>query len=160
MDANPFHPTWRQRRLADFDYSDPDCAYFVTVCARKGTAPFTDSRLAAEVVKTLHWLRSSQGITLYAFCLMPDHLHLLLRLGTSEEHALGQIVGSLKQFTTKRSWQLGYTGHLWQARFYDHILRRSEHGASIAAYILDNPVRKGLVEDASAYPYSGLPDPM
>jgi REP element-mobilizing transposase RayT len=160
MDASPFHPTWRRRRLANFDYCDPDHAYFVTMCARRGTAPFTDSRLAAEVVKTLYWLRSNQGISLYAFCLMPDHLHLLLRLDASEGRVLGQVIGSLKQFTTKRSWQLGHTGHLWQARFYDHILRRSEDGASVAAYILDNPVRKGLVEDASVYPYSGSPDPM
>jgi hypothetical protein len=40
------------------------------------------------------------------------------------------------------------------------VLRRSEDAAGIARYIRENPVRRGLVEDPDAYPYSGFPDPM
>ena len=90
---------------------------------------------------------------------MPEHLHLLLRLGDAGL-SLGSIIGSLKGFTARQSWELGYRGTLWQARFHDHVLRKSEDGAQIAEYILQNPVRRGLVDDVSAYPYSGLPDPM
>ena len=150
---------WRTRRLPHYDYADPDHAFFVTACAAAGTTPFTNPHLAQEAISTLDWLRTNRSISLYAFCLMPDHVHLLLRLG-ERRWTLGDIMRSLKGFTTKRSWQLGYRGPLWQVRFYDHIVRRSEDGQEIAAYILHNPVRAGLVLDASEYPYSGLPDPM
>jgi putative transposase len=150
---------WRTRRLLHYDYANPDHAYFVTVCARPGTAPFDDPQLAAVVLSALTWLRQERAVSLYAFCLMPDHLHLLLRLGSSQ-WTLGEIMHSLKGFTTRRSWELGWQGALWQSRFHDHILRRSEDGRAIAEYILQNPERKGLVREASEYPYSGLPDPM
>jgi hypothetical protein len=55
---------------------------------------------------------------------------------------------------------MGYCGRLWQARFYDHVMRTGEDGRRMAKYILDNPVRKGLVEEAGMYPYSGTPDPI
>lgn len=43
---------------------------------------------------------------------------------------------------------------------HDHIVRKSEAGDRIVAYILANPERKGLVEEASLYPWSGAPDPL
>lgn len=146
-------------RLYDFDYSDADHAYFVTMCAEKYPAPFTDERLAAEIIASLHWLRNNRGLVVYAYCLMPDHLHLLVQLG-DQRYTLGNIVSAFKTFTTRQSWKLGYHGKLWQARFYDHIVRRSENGKQIARYILANPVRKGIVAIAEEYVWSGTPDPL
>lgn len=159
MGSNPPDRRWPQRRLTGFDYSDPDHVYFVTICALPGTSPFTDARLAEAVVSSLHWLRANRGIKIYAYCLMPDHLHLLLRLGPQGK-TLGTILGAFKRFTTHESWQLGYKGRLWQPRFYDHIMRLSEDGQRMADYILANPGRKQLVTDPDEYPYSGTPDPM
>ena len=96
---------------------------------------------------------------MYPYCLMPDHLHLLLQLG-ARQWTLGQIMGSLKGFTDKRSRDLGHDGPLWQENLYDHIVRRSEDGHEIARYILNNPMRKDLVETSVQYPYSGSPDPI
>jgi REP element-mobilizing transposase RayT len=67
---------------------------------------------------------------------------------------------TLKGYTTRQSWRLGCKGELWQARFYDHVLRKSADGSQIALYILENPVRKGLVAEAAEYRYSGMPDPL
>jgi REP element-mobilizing transposase RayT len=90
---------------------------------------------------------------------MPDHLHVLSRLGNSNQ-SLGVIIGSFKTFTTRQSWQFGYDGALWQERFYDRIVRRSEDGQAIARYILENPVRKSLVGEIDRYLWSGTPDPL
>jgi hypothetical protein len=49
---------------------------------------------------------------------------------------------------------------LWQERFYDHVVRRAEDGMMIAQYILDNPVRKGLVPEPESYRWSATPDPL
>jgi putative transposase len=145
-------------RLPDFDYGDPDHVYFVTACAHHAS-PFTNDRLAREIVNSLEWLRANRSVTLYAYCLMPDHLHLMLRVG-DRRYPLSEVMRAFKSFTTRQSWKLGYHGALWQARFHDHIVRKSEDGLKIAAYILDNPVRKGLVSDPDAYIWSGTPDPL
>ena len=124
-----------------------------------GITPFTDPRLAREVITSLHWLRTNRGVRIYTFCLMPDHLHLLLQLPPGSKE-LGEVLGDMKSFTTRRAWTLGFSGYLWQDRFHDHMLRRSEKGRLIAEYIRQNPVRKGLVDDADDYLWSGMPDAM
>jgi REP element-mobilizing transposase RayT len=149
----------KRRRLAGFDYANPDVTYFVTIRAAHGISPFRDGRLAHEVASALHWLRANRGIQLYAYCLMPDHLHLLLRLGAGNQ-SLGVIIGVRKGYTTKQSRGLGYTGALWQTRFHDHILRKNEDARQIAEYIRQNPVRAGLVALPEEYPWGGFPDPM
>lgn len=159
ISMDPHRPPFRRRRLPGFNYADSDHAYFVTIRAKPSTAPFTDPRLAEVVIASLEWLRANREVRIYAYCLMPDHLHLLLQL-SGNETSLGTIIGACKRFTTRQSWGLGYEGALWQGRFYDHIVRRSEEGERIVVYILANPVRKGLVAEPSEYPYSGMPDPI
>jgi putative transposase len=88
---------------------------------------------------------------------MPDHLHVLCRLGNADQ-TLGVVVGSFKSFTTRESWGLGHDGSLWQERFYDHVVRRSEDGRAIAQYIVDNPIREGLIQENEEYAWSGTPD--
>ncbi len=44
---------------------------------------------------------------------------------------------------------------LWEANYYEHVLRNDEATRAVARYIVQNPVRKGIVEDYSKYPYSG-----
>jgi REP element-mobilizing transposase RayT len=149
----------KHRRLPDFDYSNPDVAFFVTSRSRPGTAPFQTEALNAEVISTLNWLHTHRGISIYAYALLPDHLHLLLRLG-GDKKSLSDLMNSMKTFTTKQSWKLGCSGQLWQHRFHDHVVRMGESGALIAEYILQNPVRRGLVNEAAEYLWSGTPDPM
>ena len=162
MDSDAYRdrriPTLGPHRLAGFDYRDVDHAYFLTICARHGT-PFGDPALNREIIASLHWLRERRRLMVYAYCLMPDHLHLLVRL-VDQRQPLGRVIGAFKSWTTRQSWQLEYDGQLWQPRFYDHIVRKSEAGERIVGYILANPVRKGLVEEASGYPWSGTPDPL
>jgi putative transposase len=147
------------RRLAGFDYRDPDHAYFVTVSALRTAAPFRDPEFVRIVVDTLQWQRENKGTRLFAHCVMPDHLHLLLALGT-ESGRLGTIISAMKTFTTRQARQLGHTGSIWQDGFYDHVVRHGDDAVRIATYILENPVRKQLVPDAAAYPWSGTPDPL
>jgi len=46
-------------------------------------------------------------------------------------------------------------GASWQKDFYDHIIRKEEKLSTHVRYILDNPVRKGLVSDWQEYPFKG-----
>ncbi len=69
---------------------------------------------------------------------------------------LGARLESLyKGKATNRSWTVGWHGKLWQPRYFDHIVRADEDLRAIAGYILNNSVRKGLVECAEDWPWSG-----
>lgn len=111
-----------------------------------------------EVVQTaLAALRQATGkfdARVYAFCFMPDHLHLLAR--TSPDMDFLGFVNYFKQISglgireTTRDRR-----PVWQPRFYDHALRSTEGILPAVRYIVANPVRAGLVTNVKDYPYSG-----
>ncbi len=151
-------PQRKRLRLQHFDYSNPNYVYFVTLCSDKQTKPFSNLKLAEEVIACLHYRRDGGDIKLYCYCLMPDHLHLAL--SPRKSLSVSEIIKSFKSFTTKLSWGYGREGKLWQRSFYDHIARTREDLLEICEYILLNPVRKGLVKRTVDWPYSGIVDPL
>lgn len=87
-----------------------------------------------------------------AFVLMPDHIHLLW-LGLDESESNQQIA---IEFLRKHLGPSLAPAH-WQRQPYDHVLARAERDAfaTVAEYILANPVRKGLVNNWRDYPFIG-----
>ena len=86
-------------------------------------------------------------------CLMPDHLHLLLR-GVSR--ASDQLCAAT---FLRRHVNALLAPHKFQDQAYDHVLRQEELGRgalqATAYYISENPVRAGLTAKAQDYAYSG-----
>jgi hypothetical protein len=68
------------------------------------------------------------------------------------------FVNQFKGKSTAIAWKYGIKRNLWQKRWYDHILRRNQDVRKSGEYILNNPVRRGLVEDWHEYPYCGYLD--
>lgn len=146
----------RSLRLRRFDYSSPRL-YFLTICAREGQKPFANSDPGEGIETLIRECKERYDFRVYAWCLMPDHLHLLVQpLGGGI--TISRFVQGLKSITTGLYWELGGAGKLWQRGFYDHILRDEEDPTTVAEYILHNPLRKGLVESAEKYLYSGIMD--
>jgi REP element-mobilizing transposase RayT len=81
---------------------------------------------------------------------MPDHVHAIAS-GLAAEASLPSMVTLLKQrsgYLFRRS-----TGRpLWQQSYFDRTLRVDQSLASVAAYVINNPIRAGLVADAMEYP--------
>jgi putative DNA methylase len=90
--------------------------------------------------------------TLHAFVVMPHHIHMLV----SPNIPLSQVTQTLKSLTAKRANQmLARTGNpFWQEESYDHLVRDSAEWERIKFYIEQNPVRAGLVKEASQYRWS------
>jgi putative transposase len=84
---------------------------------------------------------------------MLDHVHLLL----SPSHNLSVIafVAAFKSLSTRLAWEHKHEDRLWQARFFDHFLRHDEAVERVVEYVLNNPVRAGMVADWRGYPFSG-----
>ena len=83
---------------------------------------------------------------LLAFCIMPNHIHLLFNLLPGAP-VLSKVMQDLKKYTAVHGNRLlGRTGRFWETESYDHIVRDSEF-ERILMYILNNPVKAGLVQD-------------
>lgn len=145
----------RSLRLKNFDYSQIR-PYFVTLCT-KDERPILWGESAKNIVSCLKELKVSRSFKLYAYCIMPNHVHLLLSPGDSRL-SLSKIIQMFKSITTRRYRAKGAKNLLWQTYFYDHVIRREEDLNDVARYILENPIRKGIVTDWQRYPFCGLVD--
>jgi putative transposase len=145
-------------RLKGFDYSLP-FAYFITICAKDKEKIFCNESLNNEIIDCLKQEREKTGIKVFAYCLMPDHLHILFSpLGSTMN--VSRFIGGFKSKTTRMGWKYKIGDKIWQGRFYDHIVRGSESLKKICEYMLLNPVRKNLVENWEDYKFGGLLDPI
>jgi putative transposase len=97
--------------------------------------------------------RKRYDVRLFAYCLMPNHVHLLLE--TSESPLSKFMQGVQQSYTQRFNRVYGKVGHLFQGRYKAIVCNRDEYLASLIRYIHLNPVRARLAEDPEAYPYSG-----
>jgi REP-associated tyrosine transposase len=149
----------RNLRLDPDVYREPGRSIFVTVRATVGRAPFRRAALNDEVVRSLCEERDRGGCDVYAFCLMPDHLHVVAAPRSTSASVL-RFVDRFKSVSTRVAWRHGETGRLWQPRFHDHVVRVEEALLAICDYVVMNPVRAGLVAQPDDYRWGGLLDPV
>jgi REP element-mobilizing transposase RayT len=165
-------------------------------CCVEGPHCLIKPEIATIIAEALHY-RDSKLYDLLAFCIMPNHVHLVCtplpvgwttsagawrcsanlacagvgRIGNPaydgagetptpayEVHSLSSILQSLKGHTARRAnAKLGRRGAFWQEESYDHVIRDAEELERVIHYVIDNPVKAGLVESWRdwAWTYSG-----
>ncbi|MCP9291149.1 transposase [Gracilimonas sediminicola] len=117
-----------------------------------------------EIVKEAIHHRDQEKYDLYAYCIMPNHVHLICKLPDSnhlkpsgkKDYPLTNILKSLKWFTALEANKvLKRTGSaFWQAESYDHVIRDSDELQRIIYYTLQNPVNAGLVDNWKSWHHS------
>ncbi len=127
--------------------------YAITV---RGVSPEPIFKDAADYDAYLNLLADYQqryGFLLFAYCLLPDHVHLALepKAGTTVSAIMHDLSASYTRYFNKRH---GRSGHLFQARFRDTVTEKSPYLALVTAYLHRHPVSSGLVRDAREYLYS------
>jgi REP-associated tyrosine transposase len=127
--------------------------YFVTLCCAARRRVFANPEWASRIVDGLRQEADAYHFDVHAYCVMPDHVHALLK-GLDPTCDLLAFLKNLKQKTDHEFRERFHRG-LWQKKFYDHILRKNDSVERIAGYIWMNPVRKGMCTDPREYPYSG-----
>jgi putative transposase len=98
-------------------------------------------------------IRFSLGVHVY--CLMGTHYHLLVEGTTSELSTAFEWLNGV--YAREHNARHGRKGHLFGERFASWVIRDERHRAQATGYILDNPVRAGLVERREDWPWSGTP---
>jgi REP element-mobilizing transposase RayT len=146
----PF-PRRKNIRLPAAVYEQENLVFSITICTAKRQRFFHDASLATQILEALKSGVMAHEARVYAYCLMPDHLHVLLATSSGN---LAEIIGRWKKFTGNLLRKNGMQGPFWQRGFYDHGLRKDEDVIKTAEYIVMNPVRVGLVERWEDYPFS------
>ena len=141
-------------RLPGFDYAGFN-RYFITICCDKRLPVFLDIELGRFIIAQLLIIAQRFGFEVIAYCVMPDHIHFLLA-GKGDDSSLLPCLKQYKQITGY-NWKHDrkHRTRLWQEGYFDRILRDDDPSEGVIRYILENPVRAGLVDDARAYPLIG-----
>ena len=80
-----------------------------------------------------------------AWCVMPNHAHAVLKLAPGEK--LDKVLHSWKSFTSHEiNKHNGTNGSIWQKESYDHLIRDGDDLRNQVGYVLDNPIKAGLVD--------------
>jgi len=142
----------RPKRLPHVSYVGK-ARYFLTFCVRDRCEAFKDSEAAESTLSQFQRTAVEERFALLAYCLMPDHAHLLVE-GLDETSDLRRFAKLAKQRSS--ALHKKNTGHrLWQEGYFERVLRDDDSGPEYARYIVNNPMRKGLVASPRDYPHTG-----
>ena len=107
-----------------------------------GSCPFLDLRIAGAMAAALRF-REGKHYRLLAWCVMPNHVHVVVRLFPGQE--LAKVVKAWKNFSAKAANQaLGRKGRFWQREYYDRLIRNGDELDRAIRYVVENPAKAGL----------------
>lgn len=96
-------------------------------------------------------------VKMFAYCLMPNHFHMLVEPDKGED--LSKFMQWLTTCHVRRYHQhYGTSGHVWQGRYKSFIVQNDVHLLTVARYVEGNPVRSGLVKSAKEWRWSSHRD--
>jgi len=113
--------------------------------------PFLDMPGATETFEAvLELTRARHHARVYAYVLMPEHVHLLLN--EPPEILLAQFLKAVKQITSRKL--KGHREKFWQERYYDRNIHGENARSEVIHYMHRNPVVRGLVTKPEDWPWS------
>src|ERR1035438_6870857 len=115
--------------------------------------PFLDAPEPKETVEIiLEQTRARHQARIYAYVLMPEHIHLLINEPPSI--LVAQFLKALKQITSRKL--KGDRQQFWQPRYFDANIRGETARSEVIRYIHRNPVKRGLVASPGEYRWSSF----
>lgn len=127
----PHHVTQRGNRRQQTFFADEDYRYYLALLRR----------YCAEA-----------GVSVWAWCLMPNHVHLMLVPGSAEALRVG-LGEAHRRYSRLINMRQGWRGYLWQGRFASAPMEH-DHALACARYIELNPVRARLVSAPEDWAWS------
>ena len=131
----------------------PGMLYHVIARGNQRQQTFTSDGDYHAYVERLARYRRKYDYVLHAYCLMPNHVHLLVE---SSEHPLAKFMQGLQQsYSQYFNLRHRKTGHVFEGRYKAILCQKDEYLLQLIRYIHLNPVRAGLVRSPERYRYSG-----
>jgi putative transposase len=142
----------RPRRLSTSSYVGL-ARYSLTFCTRDRLVAFKRADVVALALDQFRRTATDEKFAILTYCLMPDHAHLLVE-GCDRDSDLRRFAKMAKQ-RSGGLYRRRYGQSLWQEGYHDRVLRDEDDALQIARYVVNNPVRAGLVKSPADYPYLG-----
>lgn len=118
---------------------------------RRMTTFFRDEDYQEYIALMAEWCRKC-GVEIWAYCLMPNHVHLIAV--PESEDALRRGIGEAhRRYSRMINFREKWRGHLWQGRFASFPMDET-YLLAAALYVETNPVRANLSPDAASWPWS------
>jgi putative transposase len=124
----------------------------ITICSRRNEEIFLKEKYTTCCMDLLESLCKEYALRPLAYCFMPDHIHVIVVV--EGNRSIIAFVQAFKSRATIESYKHGFQGKIFQPRFYDRFIRSDQNLENEIKYVLENPVRSGIVEDYPDYPYS------
>lgn len=160
--------------------TDPDKAYFITTTIVDWIDLFTRKRYKDLIVESLKYCQENKGLVIYAWCLMPSHLHMICN--SESELSISEIMRDFKRHTSKKliesinsgpesrkEWLLerftkaceglkrAQNSKVWRNGYHAKELYGNKFIHQKLEYVHANPVSDGIVEFAEEYIYCSAP---
>ncbi|MFH1196084.1 MAG: transposase [bacterium] len=114
-----------------------------------------DTSIAEICKNTIHYYDGNQ-YQLICYCIMPNHVHMVFTL-LPGNNGISKIMQSIKRVSAKKSnVLLNRSGSFWQEESYDRFVRDDKELFFTVNYVLENPVKAGLVRDWREWKYTYL----
>lgn len=113
---------------------------------------FHDDEDSMRFLDILEKYKKKSGMEIYGWCLMGNHIHLLLGEGTEELSVTMKRIGV--SFVWYYNSKYGTTGHLFQDRYRSEKVENDEYLLTVVRYIHQNPVKAGIVKRAEGWKWS------
>ena len=127
--------------------------YSLTFCTHHRRHLFVTPAVVGLVLKQISRAAAEHQFAVIAYCFMPDQLHLLIQ-GRSDTSDCKRFIARAKQYSAFY-FSRTYRRALWQRYGFEHVLRDDEVSQIVARYIVETPIRAGLVRRIEDYPYVG-----
>lgn len=131
----------------------PSAVYHVILRGNAGATIFFSDQDRYRLYLIFQYAVEKFGCRIHAFCLMRNHIHLVVQTG---DIPLSRIMQNISlRFTKWINYTQARTGHLFQGRYKALLIDADAYLLELVRYIHLNPVRVGIVAAANEYPWSG-----
>lgn len=118
----------------------PDAVYHVTARGNERKEIFLDDRDRRTFLRTTGGMVGRFGVIVHAYCLMPNHYHLLVQTPRANiSHAVGWLQCT---YSIRFNHRWKRSGHLFQGRYKAHLVEHDAYAGNVVKYIHANPARK------------------
>jgi len=167
--------------MTAYKINNPEGIYFITFAVLEWVDVFTRQRYRDIILESLRYCQREKTLIVYAYCIMSNHLHLILASGGKEK--LSDILRDFKKYTSsqilksiqnepesRRNWILwifkaagkknsnNKNYQFWRQDNHPEELFSNDFKEQKLNYIHQNPVREGIVEVPEQYIYSSARD--
>lgn len=117
---------------------------------------FEDDEDRQKFISTIDYYKGISNYVLYGYCLMDNHIHLLLQ---EKDETISQVIKRISgSYVHWYNQKYKRCGHLLQERFKSEVVETDEYFLTVLRYIHQNPVKAGLTREIGDYRWSSYPE--